>query len=235
MSLLESLDLSEEQALLLLKQTSGYVAWKDLDLNMEAFNDELARACGFKDAKSSLGKQIAHANLPGRLSEMAGEFIAEDLIILRAQETIRTLACVCYVGDDWQVIYGQKSILRDSIGNPVGLALHYMDVTNYAFLQNSLALLGMDLRYQKNPKQATYIIKSTYSDLPLTPRETEIAFYLLRRKMNREIAERLNISRRTVEAHLQHIKDKLACRTKPQLIEKLLNLNCLQQIPSSLM
>jgi DNA-binding CsgD family transcriptional regulator len=52
---------------------------------------------------------------------------------------------------------------------------------------------------------------------PLTDREREIAFLAANEMTSREIAERLFLSYRTVNNHLQHIYDKLGIRGRSEL------------------
>lgn len=52
----------------------------------------------------------------------------------------------------------------------------------------------------------------------LTKREQEILTYLALGNTNREIAEQLFISRRTVESHRAHIMDKLGAQTRAELV-----------------
>ncbi|MFF2028389.1 LuxR C-terminal-related transcriptional regulator, partial [Streptomyces sp. NPDC058171] len=52
---------------------------------------------------------------------------------------------------------------------------------------------------------------------PLTKREQEIAELLAQGLSNRQIAERLVISRRTVDGHVEHIFDKLAVSSRTQV------------------
>ncbi|MCL5260630.1 MAG: LuxR C-terminal-related transcriptional regulator [Gammaproteobacteria bacterium] len=54
----------------------------------------------------------------------------------------------------------------------------------------------------------------------LSPKETKILFGLCEGKSAKEIAKILNISYRTVETHIEHIKLKTNCNTKYQLIDK---------------
>jgi DNA-binding CsgD family transcriptional regulator len=48
----------------------------------------------------------------------------------------------------------------------------------------------------------------------LTPRETEVLTWLARGKTNRDIAEILGMSHRTVNKHLEHIFEKLGVETR---------------------
>ena len=51
----------------------------------------------------------------------------------------------------------------------------------------------------------------------LTGREKEIAVLVARGLRNREIADQLTISRRTVDAHVEHIRNKLGHQSRAQV------------------
>jgi DNA-binding CsgD family transcriptional regulator len=53
---------------------------------------------------------------------------------------------------------------------------------------------------------------------PLSPREREVVALVARGLTNTQIAEQLFISKRTVESHVDHIKQKLRCRSRSQVI-----------------
>jgi DNA-binding CsgD family transcriptional regulator len=55
-------------------------------------------------------------------------------------------------------------------------------------------------------------------DGPLTPREREVLDLVARGMTNAEIGDRLFISKRTVESHVEHIKQKLGLTNRPQLM-----------------
>jgi DNA-binding CsgD family transcriptional regulator len=71
--------------------------------------------------------------------------------------------------------------------------------------------------------------------LGLTEREQEIAVLLSERLTMPEIAEKLSISRRTVESHAEHIYGKLGIRKKQELADNLLgsHSNCADFQPIS--
>jgi DNA-binding CsgD family transcriptional regulator len=60
-------------------------------------------------------------------------------------------------------------------------------------------------------------VKDPAQDPPLTSREQEIAELVAEGLSNREIAERLVISKRTVDAHIEHIYSKLGVSSRVQL------------------
>jgi DNA-binding CsgD family transcriptional regulator len=51
----------------------------------------------------------------------------------------------------------------------------------------------------------------------LTAREQEIAARVARGHRNREIADQLHISPRTVDAHVEHIRNKLGYQSRSQI------------------
>lgn len=55
----------------------------------------------------------------------------------------------------------------------------------------------------------------------LTHRQLDCAKYLLKGMKYHEIATKLHLSVRTVETHMEYLKDKLGCRNKTELILKL--------------
>lgn len=57
--------------------------------------------------------------------------------------------------------------------------------------------------------------------LTLSAREVACANSLVQGKSARIIAEELSLSPRTIETHLQHLKEKLQCHTKAELIQKI--------------
>jgi len=72
-----------------------------------------------------------------------------------------------------------------------------------------------------------YKLGGEYGDLYLTRREAECTFRVIQGKTVAVIATELTLSPRTVEFYLKNAKSKLRCRTKAQLIEKILQSNFL--------
>lgn len=66
-----------------------------------------------------------------------------------------------------------------------------------------------------------YFVKDENSDVFLTKREAVCLYYMMFLKSAKEIGNVLNISVRTVEAHLIKVKEKLRCKTKKELQNKL--------------
>jgi DNA-binding response OmpR family regulator len=59
-----------------------------------------------------------------------------------------------------------------------------------------------------------WTVPSRVDEAALTPRETEVLSWLAKGKTNRDIAEILGMSHRTVNKHLEHIFEKLGVETR---------------------
>jgi DNA-binding CsgD family transcriptional regulator len=60
------------------------------------------------------------------------------------------------------------------------------------------------------------------NDISLTPRESECLIFLMRGYTAKEVANSMNVSSRTVECHLDNIKEKTGYLTKSKIIDNLL-------------
>jgi DNA-binding CsgD family transcriptional regulator len=73
-----------------------------------------------------------------------------------------------------------------------------------------------------HPKKCYVYQAQTKHRTPLAPREVECLLYLLRGHTAKQTARQLQLSYRTVEFYIANVKDKLHCRTRSKLIEKML-------------
>lgn len=89
---------------------------------------------------------------------------------------------------------------------------------------------------QNNLKSVQIIdkYKISSSNLILSIRESECLYYFLRGKTAKSIARILEISAKTVEYHINNIKEKMGCYSKEQLIEKCFVDEIVKFIPSSI-
>ena len=95
-------------------------------------------------------------------------------------------------------------------------------------IEEVLARLNTHVRNARSAREAVAQASMTQRSLPLsappetdrllqaslTPRETEVLTWLARGKTNRDIAEILGMSHRTVNKHLEHIFEKLGVETR---------------------
>jgi DNA-binding CsgD family transcriptional regulator len=102
-----------------------------------------------------------------------------------------------------------KSPLLDDHGDVIGIVGISLDIT---------------LQKQQNQDLAKMKIKALVHKFKLTPKELICINHLLLGKTATEMGIALEVSPRTIETHLSHIKDKLYCTSKSQLIAQLIKL-----------
>ncbi len=108
-----------------------------------------------------------------------------------------------------------KKPLFDESNSVVGVLCISIDITEQKHLKQELQQAKLDLAIQK---------------LGITPRELDCIDQLLLGKTATEMAKILNISPRTAETHLEHIKNKLGCFKKSELITKLIKIGFTQGV-----
>lgn len=92
----------------------------------------------------------------------------------------------------------------------------------------------LQLKPQKHLYLCSHNIDYRKADVQLTSRETQIIFLLIRGKSNKMIASEMGISTRTVETHMDNLKTKFDCNSKPLLLEAALEMGYGHVIPSRL-
>jgi DNA-binding CsgD family transcriptional regulator len=84
----------------------------------------------------------------------------------------------------------------------------------YKDIQNNMIPL-----LEKEKKEIFDVTRKAPFLLALSPRQQECFFYLIRGYTAKQIAQKLGCSPRTIETHMDHIRNKLKCPNKGQLIE----------------
>ncbi len=158
----------------------------------------------------------------------------QDREVLTEQKEKKNFYVKLYPDGDLEVELGAKSPYFNEENQCVGLIGHATTLT-----QGMLFELGKNL-FSSVKKFTTeslfsFNIDETPNKYDLSPRESECLFYLLRGKSAKEIGFHLNISPKTVEAHIQQLKYKLNCCNRSQLIEKSLLAGLLFFVPKSLL
>jgi PAS domain S-box-containing protein len=154
----------------------------------------------------------------------------------KVMETNKTMSMEeIHVKSDGEKIYylSTKSPLYDDSGNAIGLLGASIDITEHKKLAEA-ELQARKIIEAKNRKasidlqnvlsrltQRRYYIPGQ-SKLYLTQREMACAVCLTRGKSAKEIGKEMGLSYRTIEVYINRSKDKLKCKTKSELIKKLI-------------
>lgn len=213
-------------ALRVLDQLPDYYSWKTLDLRYAMMNQATAKLFGFVTSSISFDRITDH-DLQCDASNLARHFQDDDYYVLNTGKDLTSLNFCQYQDDEWRLLFGRKSLILDNQTEKKGVFCRYIDVTTCPLFR---MILGM---FSKQQQQVSYVIKDSIDELNLSAREFEIVFHLLRGRSAKEIARITDLSVRTVEKHLDRIKNKMQCFSKSQLIDKLWSLGLQGYIPSA--
>lgn len=201
--------LTHEQ--LILKQLPGFVGWKDLNLQYLGSNAGLLMAKGLKHEQELIGRrdQDMTINTP----EENALFYQQDMHVLKGNslEIFHSLQ----TSPEQQTYFLQKTPLYDQDQNIIGLIYSCMAWSNANLIN---ILKKIDQKYQPNPQPDYYTTQNHPNPSGLSTRELECLFLQLRGQTAKQIAELLNLSKRTVEYYLDNIKSKLGCQNKAEVL-----------------
>jgi DNA-binding CsgD family transcriptional regulator len=220
-----------------INQIPSAITWLNLDHSIFASNETCLKLSGFTTQAKAEGN--SYINMPCQASECYQEFIAEDERAKKIISPVEFLGLYCFHKDEWKVTYGTKSLIKNSEKQPAGICAHAIEIkdlyiTNFV---GRLMQLENHFKFSNKKLQLSYRLTDAISTdtFSLTKSQSECLFYLLRGFNVPMIAQKLFISRRTVESHIENIKLKAGCFTKPQLIEKALHEGWLNTIPKSIL
>ncbi len=108
-----------------------------------------------------------------------------------------------------------EALLR--LGDRAGAAEELARVAVYWRKGKATWYLGELAKWAAQHGLRLTLVEDERTKSPLTAREREVARFVSEGLSNREIAERLVISERTAEGHVQHIMDKLGFRSRAQI------------------
>lgn len=194
-------------------------------LNHEArtqkINENSAATSGFVSVKSAIGKSIADVTKPHSAAivmshnreviDQAKKGIYEETLDRKSDSIINVFA----VKSPW---YNADNKVIGLFG--CGLSLGILPLAKSLSL---IADIGMLHSSNTQGNDQDFFAKSIRENIYFTKREQDVIYFLIRGKSAKNISEILGLSRRTVETHLNHIKEKMGVYTKSDLIEKLIS------------
>jgi DNA-binding CsgD family transcriptional regulator len=116
--------------------------------------------------------------------------------------------------------YAAEAALADGWGQPAAwLAeseVYFTDCGNEPLGRACRSLLGVaGVRARRGHRRAT---RSRYGDAQLTTREADVLALISQGLTNKQIAERLYVSTRTVEKHVERVLDKTGAPNRTALV-----------------
>jgi DNA-binding CsgD family transcriptional regulator len=216
-----------------INQMPGYFAIMDLQSKFLVANNTALKWAGFNSFDAITGE--SYGNMSCEASMQHEIFAQQDRRVIYKDERLRLLSYLCCANSDWKIILGEKYPIRNEEDQIIGVACHFNDITSFGLIDFNRFFPVTYERYgvRMLKKSTVYELKNTYPDASLSSRLAECIFFLLRGKTVKEIAEILNLSKRTAEGYIDDIKDKMGCNSKSELIEKCLAKGYMNIIPNS--
>lgn len=207
----------------------GLFTIKNLNSRFTAFSPELAKLTGWKSVDDAIGK--TDYDTPSDLAEFAEEFIKLDKKVIDSGQRMVAIDIQHYT-TGWGIMLTEKKPITNENNEIVGLFNTLIDVSNIDFFKFYLKFHTFNTKLSaKGVEPTSYVLTDFHNPLPLTEKQENCLFYLIRGKTIKEIAKFLKISPRTVECHLDAIKIKLNCQNKSEIIEKAIDSGFLFYIP----
>jgi len=224
---------SLEEKLKFVKYLPGFIFIKDSSFKFMGMSDSFAQFVGWKDAEHAVGK--TDYQVPCKASEYADRFQSDDSKVINSNTKVLNLEIYDFA-TGWKSTIVQKVPLRDNRGKIIATFCQLFDISNSNMLKCFKKLNSNDQKLINSfKKPSTYILNPERCPLPLSPRQQECVFLLVRGKTIKEIGYILGLSGRTIETYIEHIKYKLGCYTKGQIIEKAIDSGFLYYIPEAFM
>ena len=214
-----------------INSTNDYVAILDLEKKFINVNCRQVSIMGYRTEKEIISN--TYHRFKGIATKTAEEFVIQDDVVIKGKHSLRYLSYQKYNDGKWHLLLGDKGCIFDEDHDPIGVFTIAKDVTADGLIDLSQFLFDAEKKYASkvNKTGFNYIIKSAGSDVLFSKKEMLIIFFFLRGKTAREIAYIISRSERTVNFHLDTIKDKCLVSSKSLLIEKLIHEGYLNILP----
>ena len=169
----------------------------------------MASAANFKTSNEISGKR--DDTLPWAM--LADKYRSDDMAVITKEEDIFTLEPFFYKNRTL-IMRTHKTPLYDMRENIIGLAGFAQVVCSISNTMNG-CLSQTELKdipiHKDNLKKYFYGI---------TLREAQILYHLSRGDSSKAIAQKLNLSHRTIEQYCDQLKSKFNCHSKSELVKK---------------
>ncbi len=214
---------------LIFDQIPGCVAWKDINLKYKAANTDLLLQMNLTHQQDLIGRDDIELALHS--PEMVKVFHEHDMLALKGQsvELIHHLDNL----KDQKTYFLKKAPLRDEQSHIVGVIFHCMPYLQ-ADLVNALKTIDHQFNESVNIPDC-YMFDTHHNPVNLSVRELECLFLQLRGNTAKRIAEKLGLSKRTIESYFDTIKMKLGCQNKSELLITAMRGGYHRHIPKSLL
>lgn len=213
----------------------GYILYVDLNFNFVFATNKTAKIFGFDNLKNMLQGGYSEINCPA--AAFAEDFIEQDRKTLKTEGSLKILDTRPYVDSVLKTFLFEKTVLRDENNQVVGVSCTALEMSG-DYLKNFLYQITRhtDRNVSDYGQVGNVYLGAKYDEFGLSARESQCLYYMLQGKSSKAISKALNnISYRTVEKYIEHIKDKMHCNSKSEIVEKAIAKGYLNVIPSDVL
>jgi DNA-binding CsgD family transcriptional regulator len=170
-------------------------------------SENFAEVAGFDSPAQMIG--LSDLNMIWK--DLAEEYRQADIqafkgkVLMDIPEVIR----FAQAPDKIRCLMVTKSPLRDNQNNIIGVIGSSLDVTDHHILPKPG---NFDMAGKK------FLFSGELAGLVLSKKQIIMLNYIVRGYSAADIAQLLNRSKRTVEGHIEHLKNKLQCNSKAEII-----------------
>jgi DNA-binding CsgD family transcriptional regulator len=210
-----------------------HVAILNLASEFQNVNPAYAKVVGYPQYESLLG--LSYENFKGDAVEHTHYFKQQDQTVIATHKPLEFLSYHRYADGNWHLLWGEKNIILDETHQAVGVYSRAKDMTQHPLIDMSRFLMREAQEQFGRFRQQSFIyyIDRDYQEFQMTPKEKEVLFYLLRGKTVLDIANLLCRSKRTVDMHVESLKQKFNVGSKALLIEKAILYGYMNFIPKT--
>ncbi len=188
--------------------SQNLIAWKDANLKYMGVGKPFLDLFGFQ----SEGQMIGLSDYETPAEEFGDVFSENDRLAIQSGGAV-FLELTKNKQDDIMLAISNKMPLYDLQHNFKGV------FSQCTLMQKSDKIKTLIEEIQAN-NHSSCLLMETIDQFSLSKRESECLYHLMRGKSAKHIANRLNISAKTVEFHVSNIKIKMDCHSKAELIDK---------------
>lgn len=196
-----------------LNQSNLYIFCKNKSGNFLFCNEKFAEAADLDSPSQIVGKN--DNELIWR--DQANQFQRGDHIVLGGHIFIN-IQEIMYKNHELANILVTKQQYFDKNNECNGVIGHFIDISGYHVKKNS---------GYYDPKNKRFFLGESFNNRYLSEQQYKVFKLILLGYSGQQIANTLNISRRTVEGYINIIKEKMHCQTKNEIFTKAIFANLL--------
>ncbi len=203
----------------------GLLCEKDQASRIVRCNSVFLEYAGVQSANQVLG----HTDYDFPWQEYADTYRKHELDVLAGNNHSIIFPSKTAQGE-YSVFLHNKAARHDDAGNIIGIQCHAVEIMHPKIHQ---LFAQLSAQTPETVQQKGYT-RGKNKIFDLTPREKDILFFLCKAKTAKQIALILNISPRTIYSHIEHLKQKLNCHTKGELVDAAYQTGFSHELPSQI-